>query len=298
MRRAAAVGLVVLAACKPELGPPDSLVTSVRVLAVRASPPEVKPGDPAGYTALVVSPDGTIAEAPIDWGFCRVPKTLTENNIVSTECLGDAAIAPVGGPAPAIGALVPKDACALFGPDTPPGGYRPRDPDITGGYFQPVRARLGGLTAFALERVTCNLPNAAVDVAREFTQRYVANRNPTLAPLTATLAGEAARLDAIPAGRRVTFHVAWAPEDAETYVRFEPATQSLEDRREALRVSWFATDGAFDSDRTGSAEDDPATTTDNGWTAPAAAGAVHVWVVLRDSRGGVDFAAYDVIVIP
>ena len=30
----------------------------------------------------------------------------------------------------------------------------------------------------------------------------------------------------------------------------------------------------------------------NNWRAPAAAGPVHLWVVLQDSRGGLEFAAY------
>jgi hypothetical protein len=39
-----------------------------------------------------------------------------------------------------------------------------------------------------------------------------------------------------------------------------------------MRVSWFATAG------------------------PDAAGVVHFWIVLRDSRGGVDFAGGDLMV--
>jgi hypothetical protein len=38
-------------------------------------------------------------------------------------------------------------------------------------------------------------------------------------------------------------------------------------------------------------------TTATSWRAPAA-GVVHLWVVLRDSRGGVDFAGYDLAVAP
>ena len=63
-----------------------------------------------------------------------------------------------------------------------------------------------------------------------------------------------------------------------------------------MQVAWYSTDGAFDTESTGRAETDPATTTSNGWSAPSTAATepVHLWVVLRDSRGGVDFAAYDV----
>ena len=41
-----------------------------------------------------------------------------------------------------------------------------------------------------------------------------------------------------------------------------------------------------------------ALTADNVWVAPSAAGPVHLWLVLRDSRGGVDFAEYELDVSP
>jgi hypothetical protein len=57
-----------------------------------------------------------------------------------------------------------------------------------------------------------------------------------------------------------------------------------------MRVSWFATLGAFRDDHTGRPEEEFAlTSSDNAWTAPAAAGPVFMWVVLRDARGGVDW---------
>jgi hypothetical protein len=40
------------------------------------------------------------------------------------------------------------------------------------------------------------------------------------------------------------------------------------------------------------------TTTDDGWDAPGDAGTVHLWIVLRDSRGGVAFAEDDLVVGP
>src|SRR5206468_1568139 len=97
-------------------------------------------------------------------------------------------------------------------------------------------------------------------------------------------------LDRIPAGARVTLASGWSDADSERYVTFDLASQSLADRREAMRVSWFATGGTFDTDRTGRAEEDLATVTENTWTAPSSAAKVHVWIVLRDSRGGLDFA--------
>ena len=65
-------------------------------------------------------------------------------------------------------------------------------------------------------------------------------------------------------------------------------------------MSWFGTDGAFEHDRTGRAGDELDTFTDDVWTAPAVAEptVVHFWVVLRDERGGVDFASFELVVAP
>ncbi len=89
-------------------------------------------------------------------------------------------------------------------------------------------------------------------------------------------------------GARVTLRATWRPEDAERYVAFDPRAQLVVPRREAMRVSWYATGGVFEHDRTGRDEADLATTSDNTWTAPDAAKAT-LWAVLRDSRGGVGF---------
>ena len=62
-----------------------------------------------------------------------------------------------------------------------------------------------------------------------------------------------------------------------------------------MQVAWYSSGGTLDTESTGRAGDDPATTSD-GWTAPSQAGTVHLWIVLRDSRGGVDYASQDVVV--
>jgi hypothetical protein len=78
---------------------------------------------------------------------------------------------------------------------------------------------------------------------------------------------------------------------SEPYVELDPEKRAIVDRREAIRLSWFATTGSFDHDRTGRAEDDrvPATS-ENDWTAPTTSGDVRLWVVIRDDRGGVGWS--------
>ena len=102
------------------------------------------------------------------------------------------------------------------------------------------------------------------------------------------------------AGERITLRASWAvcaPEaaacsGAESYASFDPVTQTVRARREGMRLSWFATAGVLDEDHTGRDEADEATWSENAWTAPAATGLAHLWVVLRDDRGGVGWRAY------
>lgn len=283
--------LLALGACRPDLGDRESLITGPRVLAVRGEPAEARPGEVVAYDLLVVSPQGTLAEPAARWAYCAAAKPLADNNSVSAECLHEAAVRPLPGPAPAVTAALPDDACELFGPDVPPGDVRPRDADVTGGYYQPIRVRTEGQTAFGMERISCNLANAPIDAVKDHAKRYTANENPTIVRLSARAGHAALGLDAIPAGAAVTFELEWAAGDAETYPVFDRAAQALATRREALRASWFATAGQLDDDRTGRDEDDMAGETENGWTAPDEPGPVHLWVVLRDSRGGADFTA-------
>jgi len=279
--------------CQPHFEERASTITEPRILAVRADPPESAGGDSVTYEALVASPEGTITTGPMHWAFCAAPKPLSENDSVSAACLGDA-VRPINDEEPIITATTPMDACELFGPDTPPGDFRPRDADDTGGYYQPLRLETLGQTAFAFERITCNLANAPLDVAVEFTKQYVPNKNPQLLPLRAIVNGESKELDALPAGRDVQFEVAWNVEDAQTYSVFDRKTQTLLHRREALRAFWYATRGVFVNDVTGRAENDEELTAANVWQAPDEPADVTLWIVLRDSRGGMDFREYSI----
>jgi hypothetical protein len=84
---------------------------------------------------------------------------------------------------------------------------------------------------------------------------------------------------------------------AEAYVYFDLSTRALVDRREAMRISWYASGGSFADDRTGRTEQEASeTSTANTWTAPSTPGMITLWVVLRDSRGGLNWKSYRVTV--
>jgi hypothetical protein len=170
---------------------------------------------------------------------------------------------------------------------------------VTGGYYQPLRADLPSAdTTFELARIHCDLANAPSAAVDQFTLTYHDNLNPTLAPLTATVDGAAESLATMHAGTRVILTASWPAASAESFAYFDPASQTVTTQRESMQVAWYTSGGALDTESTGRAENDPATSTTDGWSVPSTAGTAHLWIVLRDSRGGVDFASYDVEVVP
>ncbi|MDX2091260.1 MAG: hypothetical protein SFX73_25605 [Kofleriaceae bacterium] len=280
---------VALVACVPELVDDTSVVREPRLLAARSEPAEARPGDAITTTALWVGPDGEIADAPLAWAFCTTRKAFTEPGPVAPSCLASAApeLVAFGTGATATGAL-PEHGCRLFGPDPPdpvPGeaAARPADPDGTGGYYQPVRVGTDARGSLAQVRIRCGLPEATPEQALRYQLEYAANTNPSVAwsaPPPATLR----------ASEAVELAVQWPATEA--YLWFDPVARALTERREAMRVAWFATAGTFDTGHTGRSEAEAALTkTANRWTAPDAPGVVHVWAVLRDDRGGVSWIA-------
>jgi hypothetical protein len=206
-------------------------------------------------------------------------------------------VVPIAAGPASVTAAIPGNACSVFGPELGSADLRPRDPDVTGGFYQPVRVTVFGAdtadTAYGLERLECKLANASADVVINYAARHEPNANPQLQPLTLAVSGAPVTPDAIPFGASVTLRVSWPAAAAETYVMFDPGTGALVDRRESMRVSWYATAGSFENDRTGRDETETETFTENVWTAPTERTTTHLFVVLRDSRGGVAFETYD-----
>jgi hypothetical protein len=309
------VVLVPLATgCKPNLGSPPSLIEGPRLLAVRGMPAEAAEGEAVTYDILAVDPTGRIQNPTVTWSVCHDPKPPASANAVANSCVDSPDITPTA--SPTFMAPMPDGSCKVFGPQPPEvmagkPPLRPQDPDVTGGFYLPVRATLvdGEVTerAFALERLKCRLANAPADVTAMFNAMIKPNQNPAIASLTLDPAGTPTTLFAagqatapamptVAAGAPVTLRVAWSDATPETYPVFNLVTQTLDTHRESLSVSWFATDGSFEHDRTGRGETETDTTTDDVWTAPLTPGVVHFWILLRDIRGGVDFVETAVIV--
>jgi hypothetical protein len=231
-------------------------------------------------------------------------------------------------PGGSVAGTIPPNACEFFGPDSPPPmpgqpSARPTDPDTTGGFYLPIRVKSGaGDWSVALERIACAPSGVTQGVFVEFTSDYKPNTNPVVSSLTTVSAGVAhtvtpdgeaaagagpsARVDGAPglvvgAGDVVALRAEWpvcAGTDpcggAESYLFIDPATKAITSRRESMVANWYATGGRFDEDRNGRGEGDPEASVTSTWTAPGTPGTVHLWVVLRDARGGVGWGSYTV----
>jgi hypothetical protein len=201
----------------------------------------------------------------------------------------------------------------LFGPNAPAAKageppFRPRDPDITGGYYVPVRLLVDDglgetLMAFEFERVFCGLGGAPLSAIQDYNTNYKKNTNPTLQGL-AIVASDGSRADilagpaTVAAGSAVALVASASPDSAESFPVYDSVAQVLNPQVETLSVSWFASDGKFKDDRV---DADPASLeAQNTWTAPqvTAGETIPVWVVMRDTRGGVAFVSTALTVVP
>jgi hypothetical protein len=312
------------ASCTPTFGDATSTVTAPRLLAVQAVPAEAAPGSAFAMTALYVGPEGTQDPSSIAWTICLLQKPLGDPDPIAPACFADVSsgLSPLG-TGGSVSGTVPSNACELFGPESPPPApgqpaARPTDPDATGGFYLPVSVESDGdQWSAALERIACQPGGVTQAVFTAFSNGYVLNQNPTVASLasmdadggTAVIAPDAPGAGpalTVSAGQRASLEVAWpacpsvpaACGGAETYLYVDPTSKQISTGRESMVASWYATAGTFDRDRVGRDGSDPATTADNGWTAPTSPGPVHLWLVLRDARGGVGWGSYTVMVGP
>jgi hypothetical protein len=276
MRVAALLALPCLA-CAPPLADTPWLVSAPRVVGVTAEPPEAAPGATVALRAVVAGPSGPVDDAGVRWARCDEPRPFSQNEPVNLDCL--AALADAGPGPPTLALALPADDCARFGPDAPSAGARPRDADATGGYFHPVGVQVGGAPGFAFVRLSCPPAGVSFDVARAYAQAARPNTNPRATVRATTAAGEALDLQALPKGAEVALEADWSATPPETFALIDAATGALATQLETYDVSWLVTAGELASARSSTGR--------GRWTLPSDAGQGTLWVVVRDSRGGV-----------
>lgn len=292
--------LALTSGCVPDFGVDLSAIREPKLLAIASSPAELKGEESTTLSALVAAPPG-VAAPTVSWSVCLERKPLTELGPVNAKCLdsgGDTARIDLGQGASAT-ATLPEDTCRLFGPRRPmqtadgPVG-RPVDPDITGGFYQPVVADLDGVASLGAVRIDCDPANLNRDDALRYRELYRVNENPRVGSLSYGVDDEPADRELpidgsafeIKAGSRLTLRASWdecstesvcgdglctaeetkmnceqdcATEPrgcfgSEPYVWYNRETQRIEPRREGITVAWFTSSGGFESEQTGLAE--------------------------------------------
>ena len=274
--------LVLASACRPQVGAPISAISGPAILAVKGEPAEVDPKVDSimvHYEALAVDSSGRVPAAnadissPLLWSVCDQPKPPTESNSVNAACLDPVAMPGIVGDSPTtFSAAAPANACELFGPLPPQPAegqppIRPRDPDVTGGYYLPVRVgllvpedlrRVGmatedSLIAFQLQRIYCGLANARGPDIHDYGANYKLNQNPVIASLTLQEPGcepvivpplsASGAAFPVAAGQAVILTASWPADSVENYPALDVLQRKLVYHNEAMRVSWYATGG-------------------------------------------------------
>lgn len=329
-----------LPGCVPQFADDLSQVEGFRVLAVRADPAEAPPGGQVTLSALWATPEGETVEASdVTWALCTKRRELTEPGPVSPVCLaefedGESENLEYLESGESAAASLPRDVCRYFGPlASPPEpgsvvGGRPADPDLTGGYYQPVLVGQDEATLGTI-RLLCGATNLPLTEIRNFNQGYRPNEHPDFESILRRSDDSSEEIDPaqtleVGRGQEVDFRVEWSscPEEpecgdglctpgenstncsedcrtdpvgctgAEFYLYADPATRTVTTQRETVTVAWFTTGGSFASSST----DDPEGNdfTENVWTAPDEPGTLNIWLVLRDNRGGVSWRTLEV----
>jgi hypothetical protein len=251
--------------CQSFSDPPVSFVVGLRVLGIKAEPPQIAPGASTTVTALAVDTDGATPTA--SWSQCLLPPLPGQT--VNTACVDGSAVSELQ----AIGDGLMIDFVMPQVPATSLGG-----PDATGGVYLPLVAALNvnpqALTAVYRLRLADAAP---------------ANTNPTIADLfSVDAAGVMSPLDAaaptpVPSGGALTLTVTFAPGSAQTYTAAD-GTQTTE----TLTTSWFCTAGDLSFEKTSVTQ--PQTVLHLDQRLPASGAQIDLYAVARDERGGTDFA--------
>ena len=290
MRRYVLALVLLATGCEQDFVP-ASYVAGLRVLAVKAEPPELAAGESGTLTMLAVDPSGRAFD--VTWDACLLyPGVAAEINpaCLTSEAATD--FVPLGQGLAASLTMPERDLEQL--------GL----PDATLGFYLPVRARV-------------RAADAAVDAI--YRVRYSLglvppNRNPTLegvylvpGPKNAPVAPEElvpldeASPPEVRVGDEVVLRAIFTPDSAEDYLMLEgdPAAGATRTVTEILRVFWYATAGDFSDDATGGDRPDSVLRLTQRLPPVGPDGmAVDLWIVGREERGGTDYVHRTLRLLP
>jgi hypothetical protein len=171
------------------------------VLAVQSVPAERAPRDdkPVKYRALFASPDEQADPSGLQWAYCMIRKPITVIGPAALECYapGGKGLISLGTGLTAEG-IIDKEDCSIFGPSPPvPKGdeppSRPADPDVSGGYYQPVRVLVPTDQetdyVVGVTRIGCGIAGATAEQSIDYNDRYRPNENPAIDEIVVTHSG-------------------------------------------------------------------------------------------------------------
>ncbi len=276
MRPLRLVPLAIAAAGCGATFTPRSVVSDLRVLAIRATPLEVGPADGVTLDAVrVPPPGGTIVEER--WTFCPFSVGSSDGYacaVPACEVPLPASGAPstyVSAPVTATPGALARDCLALLsGSGTLPPDVPASLPERIDTIFRYVVRASDGSSRETVQRLPLYPAGAPAD--------------PNVAPVITSVAIGGLTVDpyggtdpTLRSGATLDVRVLLAPESAQTYVE---AGRTL---TEQLVVSFYTTDGRFDYDW---ANGPDASVTLKGEDLAAGVTEAQVWVVARDLRGG------------
>ncbi|MBI2894979.1 MAG: hypothetical protein HYY06_15600 [Deltaproteobacteria bacterium] len=257
MRAPFAMALALLAGCRPEFDN-GHVLDELRILAVRAEPPELRVGERAELQALVFAPGGAIATTHM-W-----------------QC------AARGGM---------RQGCETFDDSIDLGEGTTAEIEIGPDWEEYLDAV--GLPVHQVVTVVATTPSEVERAIKRVvvSEEEVANRNPTLEAL---LLGdeEEEEPDPHPASTSQSIRVTpvVSADSVETYDKLNLAGERVSTEEE-LFLSYYFTCGSATSLKSGGPDDLAAT-----YRAPSEPSSCTLVAVLRDDRGGEDWRSREIVV--
>lgn len=306
MRRVLLLSCVALAACTPEDFPVESLVDRLRLLAVKSSPADLRPGETARLDSLVVDP--TRAQKTTTFWIGCDPDPF---NLNRSTCSDPAVL---------------NDPAQLGDMTSLPAGVRFIGLDARAAYVAPAnvfdvlaaddpRRALGTTGQILAISVAEDVdPTASMEVLREIFARVQRKEIASLVSLFRVRISEDPERNTNPEVERLSIDGEVWPRGARLMLRpaqqvkldvdatdatFEAFTATTpngpEARTERVLVAWYSTAGRFTEERTAMRENVKTVFTAPGATAfdpvPERRTGT-VWTVLRDTRGGLSWREF------
>jgi hypothetical protein len=273
--------------CAPE-------ACKIRVLAIKAEPPEIPVGATTTLTSLVIDTAGR--PLTTSWWTCLVPPTSGSGLATSDSCL----LPP---PQPFLTSVGSGDTVQVTMPNV-----SPKDlglPDFTAGFYLPIRASYADSvkSVDAVYRLRLGLDLMPNHNPR-FDGFFVVPTGPdggVTGPLEPLEESQPPELQ--PGGQltlRATFFDGSA--ELETIASGDPRNPTISMVPEALRVSWYATAGSFSEEVTSEERPDTVFTADKRLPPIDSLGPqgtlIDLYMVGRDERGGTDWAHRVIKLVP